>query len=62
MARVEILESLKDDVLKKFKEDSKRIFGLMMSVEDYPKKGKYIGKVGNVAIKELKHKSFRFYS
>jgi len=60
MARVEILESLKYDVLKKFKGDAKRIFELMMSVEDYPKKGKFLGKVGNVTIKELKYKSFRF--
>ena len=61
MAQVEILESLKDEILKKFKGDSKKIFELMKSVGDSPKKGKFIGNVGGIAIKELKYRSFRFY-
>ena len=61
MARVEIVESLKNEILKKFKGDSKNVFELMRSVGESPKKGKFLGKVGNIAIKELKYKSFRFY-
>lgn len=61
MARVEILESLKDEIIKKFKSESKSIFHLMYSLKDNPKKGKKIGCVGGIIIKELKYKSFRFY-
>ena len=33
----------------------------MKSLEDNPKKGKLLGSVGGILIKELKYKSFRFY-
>lgn len=61
MARVEIIKSLKNKILKKFKKESKKIFKLMSSLEENPKKGKLIGSVGGIVIKELKYKSFRFY-
>jgi len=46
MAKVTILETLKDEILKKFKEESKMIFKQMYSLGE---------------IKELKYKNFRFY-
>ena len=61
MAKVSIAESLKDEILKKFKEESKIIFRQMYSLGDNPHKGKPLGQVGGIVIKELKYKNFRFY-
>ena len=61
MAIVTIAEDLKDDVFRKFKKESKKIFRLMYSLKDNPKKGKLLGNVGGIVIKEIKYKSFRFY-
>ena len=61
MAIVEIHEKLKNEILKKFKVESKIIFRHMRSLEKSPRKGKLLGQVGGIVIKELKYKSFRFY-
>ncbi len=61
MAKVSIAETLKEEILKKFKEESKIIFRQMYSLSDNPKKGKLLGNVVGIVIKELKYKSFRFY-
>ena len=61
MAKVIIIESLKNEVLKKFRGESKDIFRLMRSLEMQPNKGKLLGRVGGIVIKELKYKGFRFY-
>ena len=61
MAKVSIAETLKEEILKKFKEESKIIFRQMRSLEENPNKGKPLGNVGKIVIKELKYKSFRFY-
>ena len=61
MAEVIITESLKGEILKKFKGESKKIFRLMHSLRENPKKGKEIGQVRGIIIKELKYKKFRFY-
>jgi hypothetical protein len=61
MAKILILEKLKEEILKKFKEESKIIFKQMYSLGDNPHKGKPLGNVGGVVIKEIKYKSFRFY-
>ena len=61
MAKVMIAEILKDEILKKFKAESKKIFRQMYSLQDNPKKGKLLGSVGGIVIKELKYKNFRFY-
>jgi hypothetical protein len=61
MAKVEILECLKNEILEKFRGESNEIFKLMKSLELNPRKGKIIGSVGGIIIKELKYKSFRFY-
>ncbi len=61
MAEVIITESLKDNILKKFKKESKKLFKLMYSLRENPKKGKEIGQVRGIVIKELKYEKFRFY-
>ena len=61
MARIEILIGLKNEILKKFKEESKIIFKLMFSLEENHSKGKILGSIGGILIKELKYKNFRFY-
>ena len=61
MAKVSIAEGLKDEILKKFKEESKIIFRQMYSLGDNPRKGKSLGHVGGIVIKELKYKKFCLY-
>ena len=61
MVQVTILETLKDKILKKFKGESKIIFKQMYSLAENPHKGKPLGNVGGIVIKELRYKSFRFY-
>ena len=61
MAQVTILETLKDEILKKFKGESKIIFKQMYSLSENPHKGKPLGQVGGIVIKEIRYKSFRFY-
>ncbi len=61
MAQVTILETLKDEILKKFKGESKIIFKQMYSLGENSHKGKPLGNVGGIAVKELRYKSFRFY-
>lgn len=61
MAKVVVSPLLKDAIFKKFKQQSIPIFDLMKSLESQPHKGKLLGEVGGVIIKEIKYKSFRFY-
>ena len=61
MAKVTISEALKDEILMKFKEESKVIFRQIYSLEENPNKGKLLGNVGGIVIKEIKYKNFRFY-
>ncbi|MEK6873465.1 MAG: hypothetical protein AABW91_01360 [Nanoarchaeota archaeon] len=61
MAKVSIADGLKNEILKKFKEESKIIFRQMYSLGDKPHKGKLLGNVGGIVIKELKYNNFRFY-
>ena len=61
MAKVKIINSLLKDIQKKFKGESHKIIDLLESLEQNPKKGKVLGNVAGIAIKELKYKSFRFY-
>ena len=61
MARVIITRKLKEEIIKKFKKESVNIFSLMLTLEDDPKKGKFLGKIGGIVLKELKYKKFRFY-
>jgi len=62
MAQVIITERLKEEIEKKFKGESVKIFELMRSLEDSPHKGKFIGQVGGIIIKEIRYNNvFRFY-
>ncbi len=61
MAQVIITESLEKEVNRAFKSESVKIFELMRSLEENPKKGKPVGQVGGIVIRELKYNNFRFY-
>ena len=61
MAKVEITQELKEEVFKKFKSESVEIFKLMHSLKENPKKGKPVGQVSGIVIKELRYNNFRFY-
>ncbi len=61
MAKVEIVESLAKEIQKRFKKESHKIIRLLRNLEKNPKKGKSLGSVGGIVIKELKYRSFRFY-
>ena len=61
MAKVKITQSLFEEIQKKFKGESNEIIDLMETLEENPHKGKLLGNVGGIIIKELKYKSFRFY-
>lgn len=61
MAKVEIVKSLAEEIEKKFKGESIEIIKLLRSLEENPQKGKIVGNIGGIIVKELKYKSFRFY-
>ena len=61
MAKVEITETLYQEIEKKFKREAVKIIDLMQTLEESPKKGKLLGNVGGLVVKELKYGSFRFY-
>lgn len=61
MAKVEIIRSLFEEIKKKFKGESHKIMDLLETLKENPHKGKIVGTVGGIVIKELRYKSFRFY-
>ena len=61
MAKVEIANSLFIQIEKKFKQRSVEVLEHLKSLENSPQKGKLLGTVGGIVIKELKFESFRFY-
>ncbi len=62
MPTVKIAKSLVKELVKKFpKEKAQRAITFMESLETQPHKGKLLGTVGAIAIKELKFEGFRFY-
>jgi hypothetical protein len=61
MAVVIITKSLEKEVNRRLKQDAVEAFKLMLELESNPKKGKTVGSVGNVTIKEIKFRKFRFY-
>ena len=62
MARIEIVRSLVIEIKKKFsKNEANKILDLIHTLKESPKKGKVLGSVGGILIKELKYKNFRFY-
>lgn len=61
MAKVEIEQKLFQEIKKRFGGESHKIIDLLETLEENPKKGKFLCQIGGVALKELKYKSFRFY-
>lgn len=61
MVKVEIVKSLFQEIEKRFKEESYKVIDLLETLEDNPNKGKPLGTVGGIVIKEIKYKNFRFY-
>jgi len=61
MAKVEIVPSLFQEIQDKFKGEAHKIIDLLETLEKNPYKGKLLGNVGGIVIKELKYKNFRFY-
>ena len=61
MAKVEIARSLFEEIQKKFKGEARKIIDLLETLEESPRKGKELGNVGGIIIKEIKYKNFRFY-
>ena len=61
MVKVEIMPSLEEEINRIFKGETIEILEFLKTLEQSPKKGKPIGRVGNIIIKELKYRSFRFY-
>ncbi len=61
MAKVEITRSLFEEIEKKFKKQATEAFDLIESLEQSPRKGKELGTVGGIVIKEIKYEGFRFY-
>jgi len=61
MAKVEIVRSLFEAIQKKFQGEAHEVIDLMESLETNHHKGKALGHVAGIVIKELKYKNFRFY-
>tara|TARA_Y100000310_G_scaffold11618_1_gene12136 strand:- start:892 stop:1233 length:342 start_codon:yes stop_codon:yes gene_type:complete len=62
MAKILITNPLFKKIKKKFdSSETNDIIDLMNSLENNPKKGKEVGVVGNIVIKEIKYNKFRFY-
>ncbi len=61
MATVKIIRSLFEEIQNKFKGEAHKVIDLLESLEENPHKGKALGHVGGIVIKELKYKNFRFY-
>ncbi len=61
MAKIEIVKSLFEDIKKKFNGKSHKIIDLMENLEQNPNKGKLLGNIAGILIKEIRYNSFRFY-
>lgn len=62
MPIVKISHSLIKELIKRFpKEKAQKAIDVMESLEKEPHKGKLLGVVGSISIKELKFEGFRFY-
>ncbi|MFH1916807.1 MAG: hypothetical protein ABIJ21_06100 [Nanoarchaeota archaeon] len=61
MAKVMITASLKEEIFKRFKATSEDVLLHLKSLENEPHKGKALGHVAEIVIKELRYEKFRFY-
>ena len=61
MAKVIVTKKLEGKINKIFKKESIKIFESMRELEDNPHKGRPLGQVGGIVVKEIRYDSFRFY-
>lgn len=61
MVKVLITPSLFEKIQKTFKGDANKVIDLLETLEENPKKGKEVGCVGSIVIKEIRYKVYRFY-
>jgi len=61
MAKVVITNSLEKEINRRLKSESVKVFKLLLELERQPKKGKTIGSIGGIVIKEIKYGVYRFY-
>ena len=62
MVKVEVTDSLLREIHRKFGEgQGSKILDLFESLEENPQKGKAVGHVDKIVIKELKYGKYRFY-
>jgi|SRR3989338_2315758 len=61
MVKVEILPSLEEEINQVFRANAVEVFEFLKTLEQSPKKGKPLGSVGGIIIKELKYRNYRFY-
>ncbi len=61
MAKVLITPHLFEKIRKNFKGDANKVIDLLETLEDNPKKGKEVGCIGKIVIKEIRYKVYRFY-
>ena len=61
MVKIYVTIALQEQILRLFKHRSEEIFQKFRALEIQPQKGKALGHVGNIVIKELKMDKFRFY-
>ena len=61
MAQVVVTQTLKEEIFSRFKAESSDILSRFKLLESQPQRGKELGAIGGVVIKELKYKKFRFY-
>ncbi len=61
MAVVLVTKELREEIFSKFKEQSKEIIKHLIALEDEPHRGKAVGQVKGIVIKEVKYEKFRFY-
>jgi hypothetical protein len=61
MAKVEIVESLFEEIEKTFKGRATLVFDLMEDLAEHPHKGKPLGAVGAMVVKEIRFEGFRLH-
>ncbi len=61
MAKVIFTKKLEGEINKVFKNESTKIFESMRELENNPHKGRPLGQVGGIVVKEIRYDSFRFY-
>jgi hypothetical protein len=61
VAKVVITSALEEEINKKFKQEAVEIFALLIKLEENPLKGKEVGVIGKILIKEIRYNKFRFY-